>query len=514
MGTVISNLKARFGVDTSDFKRGLKDGEKVVEDFKGAAGDQVQQLANMFGVNMGAVGDAIGTAGKSLNFMGQSFRGAAKGGDIMAISMKFLRVALISTGIGAIVVALGSLVAYFQKSGEGADKFAKILAQVKSVINNVIDRLAIFGKGVYEIATGKFRQGWETMKGAFKGIGDEIKEDWKAAGDLADRLDALEDREIALITSLEERRAKAAELRLLAKEETEDQKKKLDYLNQAASLYKSVYADQVSVERERLAIMKEQLAISAKDPTDEQRKEVAEQEAKIASLMREQAEQLKALNRERRTADAAVKAELDLEVKKLATLQNALSTASTSNLKLPDFGQQLAGLQAPLQTMNDMFVDVAGAVNGAFELMANSVGEFIGALVIGDAQAGDFVKVIGGVFAELAITIGRIIIAAAIAKGALDKALTSFGGAGKALAAGIALVAIGTAVKGAMSKAAGAGGSAPAMAASSGGGVYDTRGTGISPAPIKLDITGKLTAEGKDLVYVMDQETNRKYLTT
>ena len=31
MGTVISNLKARFGVDTSDFKSGLKDGEKAVE---------------------------------------------------------------------------------------------------------------------------------------------------------------------------------------------------------------------------------------------------------------------------------------------------------------------------------------------------------------------------------------------------------------------------------------------------------------------------------------------------
>ena len=45
MGTVISNLKARFGVDSSDFKKGLKDGEKAVNDFKGAAGDSLNEFA-------------------------------------------------------------------------------------------------------------------------------------------------------------------------------------------------------------------------------------------------------------------------------------------------------------------------------------------------------------------------------------------------------------------------------------------------------------------------------------
>ena len=284
MGTVISNLKAKFGVDSGDFKKGLKDGERAVADFKGVAGGLLDQFASMFGLNMSAVSDAVGTAGKSLNFVGQSFKGAAAGGNVFKIAVNGVKIALLSSGIGAIVVALGTLIAYFSKSGRGADQFARILAQVQSVINNVIDRLAVFGKGVYEIATGKFKQGWESMKSAFKGIGEELKNDWVAAGNLADRLDALDDREIDLITSLEKRRTKADELRLLAKEENEDQKKKLEYLNQAAALYKSVYADQIGVEKERLDIMKEQLEISSKDPTDDQRREIAEQEAKVARL--------------------------------------------------------------------------------------------------------------------------------------------------------------------------------------------------------------------------------------
>jgi len=52
MGTVITNLKAKFGVDSSDFKKGLKDGDKAVDDFKGAAGSKLDEFASMFSVNM------------------------------------------------------------------------------------------------------------------------------------------------------------------------------------------------------------------------------------------------------------------------------------------------------------------------------------------------------------------------------------------------------------------------------------------------------------------------------
>jgi hypothetical protein len=512
MGNVISNLKAKFGVDTSDFKKGLKDGEKAVSDFKGAAGNSISQFASMFGIDMGAVNDAIGTAGKSLNFVGSSFKGAAAGGNVFKIALTGVKLALVSTGVGAIVVALGSLIAYFQKSGRGADQFARILAQVKSVINNVIDRLAIFGKGVYEIATGKFKAGWETMKGAFKGIGEEIKNDWKEAGNLADRLDKLEDKEIDLITSLSKRKYQSDELRRIAKEETEDQKKKLDLLLEAERIMKGVYADEVGIERERLAIMKEQLAISSKEPTDNERRKIAEQEAKINEILQQREQFLKALTREKKTAAEQVKEDFDLEVRKLKDLQNALSTIDTSNIKMPDLSPVTNALAKQKEAVTSMISDVNGSVNEAFSNMAVSVGVFLGALASGDAGASDFGKVIGSVFAELAITVGKICIAAALAKMALEKALITFGGAGVALAAGIALVAIGTAVKGSMSRAVGAS-SGGSSAASGGGFSYDARGS-ASQQPIVINITGELKAAGPDLKYVFDQEVLRKGFST
>jgi hypothetical protein len=514
MGTVISNLKARFGVDTTDFKKGLKDGDKSLDDFTGAAGSKLDEFASMFGVNMSAVNAAIGTAGKSLNTVGQSLVGMAKGGDKAAISMKLLKTALISTGLGAIVVVLGLIIAYFSKTGQGADKFAKILMQVKSVVNNVIERLAAFGKGLWEIMTGKFKQGWQDMTGAFKGIGNEIKEDWKAAGDLADREDALEDREIALISSLEERRAKMAELRRLAKEETEDQKEKLKLLNQAENIIKGVYSDEISLEKDRLAIMKEKLAIQTKDPTDEQRREVAEQEAKINGLLRAQSDELRGLLREKNAALKIVKEELALEEAKAKA--QGIKAVDVSNLKFPDFGNLQANLVAPMQqvqqAVKSITIDIAETLESALEGVASSFAEIGGAMLGGaEGMRGWGTQLVGNAFGDMLISLGKVAIQTGISIEAIKVAFKTLGGVG-AIAAGIALIALGSAIKAKVSatfstsaQASGAGGSG-----SGGAFTYDTR----KQQPVEIHIKGELVGQGSELKAVIDAVDIKRNMVT
>jgi hypothetical protein len=516
MGTVISNLKARFGVDTTDFKKGLKDGEKALDDFRGAAGSKLDEFVSMFGFDMGAVNESIGTAFKSLNFLGQSFKGAASGGEKLTIAMKVLRTALISTGIGAIAVALGSIIAYFQKTGEGADKFGKILAQIKSVINNTIERLAVFGKGLWQILTGKFKEGWETMTGAFKGMGEELREDWKAAGDLADRENALNDREIALINSLEERRAKSAELRLAAKEEGLEQEKKLDLIRQAENLVKSVYGDEISLEQERLAIMKEKLALQTKDPTREQRREIAEQEAKINELFRAQADKLREITGEKNAIIGAMARELEAQ-KELNEIKG-IDAAGISIIKPPDNSKLVATslhavdqVSAVYQVLGKVAIDVAGSVNSAFESMATGMGEFLGALVTGSADFGDFGKLVAGVFADMAINVGRIAIGAGLAVLGVKEALMTLN-PWVAIAAGVSLVAIGTAVKGALANAASGRSATTSLAAQPASYIYDTRGS--AAAKVNVALTGTFRIEGRDLVTVIEEENTRKDIST
>lgn len=527
MGTVISNLKARFGVDTSDFKNGLKDGQKAVNDFKDSAESSVERLADLFGINMGAVKDALQTTQRSLNFLGQSFMGAAKGGNVLAIAMKALRVALISTGIGAIVVALGSLAAYFTKSGEGADKLAVALAQIKSVINNVIDRAAILGKGLLQIVTGKFKEGWETMKSAVKGFGDEIKEDWKAAGELAKREDELYNKETKLIVSLEERRAKMEELRLKAKDldltETERQKA----LQDAMAIAQGMMNDEIALETERLNIMKEKLAVQAKDPTDEQLREIAEQEAKIAQLRATGTAEIRGMSREynaltKSIDEAAEKAKKLAEEQEKAwqTMVNQAKPQVTDLIDVEKMASQLSRITQPLNdAMTQFNSDLVAAINGTFESLTVGIGEFLGALMTGEAGVDDFGKMVAGIFADMAIQVGKIAIATGVATLGIKKALESLN-PWVAIAAGVALVAIGTAVRGALSRAATGDTSASISAAggggsgggSTGGTVWDLRTglTGRNQEPIPVKVTGEFVLRGSALVAAVEQEESRR----
>lgn len=516
MGTVISNLKARFGVDTSDFKKGLKDGEKAVDDFKGAAGSQIEAFASMFGVNMSAVNDAVNTAGKSLSFIGQSLTGVKKGGEAAAVGVKILKVALISTGFGAIVVVLGTIIAYFTKTGEGADKFAKILSQVKSIVNNVIDRLAIFGKGLFELMTGKFQKGWETMKGAFKGIGDEIREDWKAAGALADREDALEDREISLIKTLEERRAKISDLRKLAKEEIDDQQQKLALLDQVNKLIKGVYGDEISLERERLSIMKEKLALQTSDPTDEQLREIAEQEAMINGLLRSQNDELRGITRERNAAVKAVQ-----EMMKLEKI-NPFSLMGSDSLK-PKLPEGLNELQhTQIQTLRETSAelqDMYSLTEASIENLATGFGEWAGAFSSGMSGFRDMRQLVGNTFGDMLIQLGTVAIKTGIGLEAIKKAFTNPLTAGiGTIGIGMALVAFGASIKGSIAQI-----NSSRSAASEGS--FSTKLGGGSATfgalsgsggknKIMIDGTVDLKLKGSDLVALLNNENTRIEIVT
>lgn len=97
--------------------------------------------------------------------------------------------------IGAIVAVLGTLAAYFRNTGDGADKFAKIMAQLGAVFDVLIDRVSAFGRGVYNIITGNFKEGFDQIKNSVSGVADEMKREAEAAGEVADALDELEDAE-------------------------------------------------------------------------------------------------------------------------------------------------------------------------------------------------------------------------------------------------------------------------------------------------------------------------------
>jgi len=83
-------------------------------------------------------------------------------------SFKSLRVAIIASGIGALVLAVVALGQAFTRSEAGQNKFAKLMGVIGSVVNNVLDLLADFGEAVISV--------FENPKQAIKDFANLIKE--------------------------------------------------------------------------------------------------------------------------------------------------------------------------------------------------------------------------------------------------------------------------------------------------------------------------------------------------
>ncbi len=132
----------------------------------------------ILGVNLGQVAE------KGINFA-KSQKEAAASTNKGTKSLKGFKIALASTGIGLIIIALGALVAAFLKTQQGMDAVNRVMSQASAVINELIGRVAQISKGFLKWIGGS-NEGLEEMKNAVIGVGDALVEAAEKGGKLAD----------------------------------------------------------------------------------------------------------------------------------------------------------------------------------------------------------------------------------------------------------------------------------------------------------------------------------------
>ena len=151
--------------------------------------------------------------GVSLNGVKAGFVSAGKSAKLMFGSIK---AGLISTGIGAFVVLIGSLLTFFTKTKKGAELLEVAFAGIGAAINVITDRVSKFGGAIVKLFSGNVKGALTDVKGAFTGIGTEIANDTKNAIALKQAFIELRDAERALNVETAQRRADIEELKLIA----------------------------------------------------------------------------------------------------------------------------------------------------------------------------------------------------------------------------------------------------------------------------------------------------------
>jgi len=210
--------------------------------------------------------------GVSLNSVKAGFVSAGRSAKAMFATVK---AGLISTGIGAFLVAIGSLVSYFTNTKRGADKLSQAFAGIGAVAATLIDRFSSLGEGLSLIFSGEWSKGADILKNAFKGIIAEAKEEAAIMIDLEKRVQALRDAELEFAIQKAKTRQEIERARLIAEDETKSAKERLDNLKVALELEEKTTNRELELARERVAIQTEQMKTS---------ENLVEDEAKLAQV--------------------------------------------------------------------------------------------------------------------------------------------------------------------------------------------------------------------------------------
>jgi len=128
--------------DTEDAEKELKGLEKEVEKVDNKVKDTSASTSEMTGQLDKLTGGAV-----------SGFKKMAGSLKLVTTGFKSMRGAIISTGIGALIIGIVALTAAFKGSEEGQNKFNKIMTVIGALTGNLVDLLADLGEGIINTFT-------------------------------------------------------------------------------------------------------------------------------------------------------------------------------------------------------------------------------------------------------------------------------------------------------------------------------------------------------------------------
>ena len=241
--------------------------------------------------------------------------------------LQLFKVALLSTGIGALLVALGSLAAAFQSSEEGQDKLSKGLKAIGVVVGNVSDVFAAFGEQLISFFSG---EGFDSSKitEALDDLINKTKEEVAESNRLSDLIAKTNRLERELLVENAEIQAKIADLRLKARMEDEftaAQRKK--FLIEANELQDDLIIKELTIAKNRAEEIRIRNTFSKS--TRENLEEEAAAQAKVFDVETKRLNQQRQIQRELNTVSKQQQAELNKQKKASDDLLNSIKDAES-----------------------------------------------------------------------------------------------------------------------------------------------------------------------------------------
>jgi|TARA_R110002020_G_scaffold103083_4_gene241416 hypothetical protein len=264
--------------------------------------------------NVGAVGKDAASAAGEFRVMGVSLNGVKRGFTAMAVSAKAsfatIKAGMISTGLGAFVVAVGTLISYFTNTKRGADKLSQAFTAMGAVVDVLKDRISKVGEAISFLFSGEFRKAGEALKGTFAGITAEVALEVAAMVNLKKRTQELRDADMEFMVQKAKTRQEIEKARLIAEDETKSAAERLTNLKKALELEAETTIKEIALAKERMEIQKQEMALSENSAEDEEelarlKTDIIEKETASVKMRRRVVTEVNALEREIRAEEKA-----------------------------------------------------------------------------------------------------------------------------------------------------------------------------------------------------------------
>lgn len=538
------NLKTVYSSDTKDFEKGSKKVRQGIKDLEKLGTSTLSTIGDAFNLNTGKIGQmtsAIVGLGAKLRDCG-STGGAAIGKLITGMG---------TLGAGIAGLGLGAAIAGFQRLNSLAENFGQTM-QGLSMKAAVDQYRATYGQAMMDSMGGKasgwfnartrLQTGWDRVTNfagnilAGQGIGKAIAADRSAteaarqASQYAYQMSELQKQQIDNSVIVAQNNAKIAEYSRIIKDTNADNASRLEAEAKVREAIQKNYELQWNVLNEMVQLQTRINDLSSNSLEDTQK--LANLEAQQVSLVTaremklaeidERARSIKVstsggvaemskLNGYLEEASRIIEGSIDVGMMRISTepIEKVVSSMGKAEVQIPATIKP----QVDKYAVKKAVADITPVVEGAFSVMGDSIGQLIGDLATGGDAWSNFGNIALSSMGDMAIAVGKIAIEAGLATEGIKKALT-FGGGWVAIAAGTALVALGTAVKAGLSNVA----SGNYGAASASGNVASSSYTaGFSSSydrGVTVNVTGRLKANGSELVAVLNNESKRSAIAT
>ena len=271
-----------------------------------------------------AISNGLSAIDKQTGGAVSAFKGLQGGITSTIRAFGTLKGAIIATGLGALLVAVTSLVAYFKETERGGDKLAEVMGALGAAVKVVIDRVIGLGEALFKFFQGDFKGAIEGVAGAFKGLGDEIVRETKLGRELAKQLNDVEDAERALIAQRAIANRQIAEARLIADDVTKSTEARTAAIAKAGAIEERVARQELAVQRQRLNVLLEQAKMG--EVTEDGLVRIEEARARISEL-----EQANIMRRKRLQTETI--SLINEEIAKIKELEKATTDASKARFE-------------------------------------------------------------------------------------------------------------------------------------------------------------------------------------